>query len=204
MTLKVYHAPRTRSIRIVWALEELGLPYERIDQKLDRAYFRTPEWRAISPVGKVPVFYDGEERLIESVAVIHYLSEKYAEGSLARRPTDSDYGQFLQWLHFGEAGMGGYAGMLIGQTRILPPEQRLEPMKRWAVMESKNCCGFIEETLEGRDYILGDDFSLADISLGYILYLIRMSGEAEAIMGARTTLYLDRLMSRDAWKKAAD
>ncbi|HXI88139.1 MAG TPA: hypothetical protein VNH64_11810 [Parvularculaceae bacterium] len=65
-------------------------------------------------------------------------------------PADADYGRFLQWLHFGEAGLGGYASMLIGQTRILPEEQRLEPMKRWAIGECRNCCDFIESSLDGR------------------------------------------------------
>ena len=203
MTLKVYHAAPTRSIRIVWALEELGLDYQNEPMKLDFAYFKSPEWRAISPTGKIPVFFDGEERFVESVAVIHYLSEKYADGKLSRRPNDSDYGQFLQWLHYGEAGLGGYAGMLIGQTRILPKEQRIEAMKQWAVGECKNGCDFIEATLDGKDYILGDDFSLADISLGYILHLIEMSGEGDKILGARTKLYLDRLRDREGWQKAA-
>lgn len=203
MTLKVYHAAPSRSIRVVWALEELGLPYELAPVKMDRQYFRSPEWRAVNPVGKVPVVFDGEERLIESVAIIHYLSEKYAEGRLSRRPLDPDYGQFLQWLHFGEAGMGGYAGMLIGQTRILPPEQRSDAMKQWAIGECRNCCAFIETTLEGREFILGEDFSLADISLGYILHLIRLSGESKDIIGARTKAYYERLTARPAWKKAA-
>lgn len=203
MTLKLYHCPRTRSIRIMWALEELGLDYEIEPVPFDRAWFRSPEWRAVSPLGKVPVFYDGEERLVESVAVIHYLAEKHAEGKLARRPADSDYGQFLQWLHFGEAGMGPYVTMLIAQTRLLPPEQRLEPMKQWAIAETKNCCAFIEQSLEGKQFILGDEFSLADISLGYALYLVKISGEAENILGPRTQEYFARLAARPAWKKAS-
>lgn len=203
MALKLYHTPLTRSIRVLWALEELGLPYELVEQPMDRKFFKTPEWRKVNPVGKLPVFFDGDERLIESTAIIHYLSEKYAGGKLARRPADSDYGQFLQWLHFGEAGMGGYGGMLIGQTRILPPAARLDVMKQWAIAESKNCCDFIEASLEGKDYILGGEFSLADISLGYMLYLITLSGEADNIIGSRTKLYLQRLMDRAGWKKAA-
>ncbi|MEQ1931554.1 MAG: glutathione S-transferase family protein [Parvularculaceae bacterium] len=202
MTLKVYHAAPTRSVRIVWALEELGLPYETPPFKFDRAYLKTPEWRAMSPLGKVPVVFDGKERLIESVAIIHYLSEKYADGRLSRRPRDADYGQFLQWLHFGEAGMGPYAGMLIGQTRILPPEQRIEAMKQWAIMESKNACDFVEESLGDKPYLLGDDFSLADISVNYMLHLLRLSGESKAIVGPRTYAYYTRLCERPGWKKA--
>lgn len=203
MTIRVYHAAPTRSMRVVWALEELGLPYELPEFKFDRAYLKTPAWRAVSPAGKVPVVFDGDKRLVESVAIIHYLSEKYADGRLSRRPRDPDYGEFLQWLHFGEAGMGGYVGMLIGQTRVLPPEQRLEPMKQWAIMESKNVCGFIEESLADKPFLLGEEFSLADISVGYMLHLIRLSGEGKEIMGPRTFAYYGRLADRPGWKKAA-
>lgn len=203
MSLKVFHAPPTRSVRVVWALEELGLPYEVEPVKFDRAYFQSAEWRAISPAGKMPVVHENGRKLIESVAIIHYLAERHAEGKLARRPLDPDYGDFLQWMHFGEAGMGPYATMLIAQTRLLPAEQRIEAMKQWAKGECRSMCAVIETALEGRDYILGEDFSLADISLGYILYLIRMSGESEDILGARTKLYLERLMAREAWKKAS-
>lgn len=202
MPLKVYHCPPTRSVRVVWALEELGLPYEVESVQFDRAYFRSPEWRAISPAGKIPVIHEDGKPLIESVAIIHYLAEKYAEGRLARRPLDADYGDFLQWLHFGESGLGPYGTMLVAQTRILPKEQRIEAMKQWAAGECRNLCAVIEETLEDSDYILGEDFSLADISLGYMLYLIRMSGESEDIFGPRTKLYLDRLTRRPAWEKA--
>ncbi|NWG70487.1 MAG: glutathione S-transferase family protein [Parvularculaceae bacterium] len=202
MELKVYHCPPTRSVRIVWALEELGLPYETKRVALDREYFKTPEWRAISPTGKVPVFYDGDRALVESVAITHYLSEKYAGGRLSRRPTDADYGEFLQWIHYGEAGMGPYAGMLIGQTRLLPENQRIEAMKVWALGECKNACGFIENSLGDRPCILGADFSLADISLGYMLHLIRLSGESKSIFGPKTAEYYRRLTGRPAWIKA--
>jgi glutathione S-transferase len=203
VTIKVYHAAPTRSMRIVWALEELGLPYERPPFKFDRAYLKTPEWRAISPTGKVPVIYDGDKPMIESVAIIHYLSEKYADGKLARRPRDPDYGDFLQWLHYGEAGMGAYVGMLIGQTKVLPPEQRIEAMKQWAIGECRNACAVLEGALADRAYILGAEFSLADISIGYALHLIKLSGESREIFGPKALAYYGRLSDRPGWKKAA-
>ncbi|MGE0408609.1 MAG: glutathione S-transferase family protein [Amphiplicatus sp.] len=203
MALKLYHSPRSRSVRVLWTLEELGLSYELVETPFDRAFFKSPEWRAINPVGKTPVMVDGAERLIESVAIAHYLAEKYGEGKLARRPVDPDYGRFLQFLHFGEAGMGGYGSMLIGQTRLLPENQRNPALKAWAASELKTCCDFIESELQGRDFILGEDFSLADISLGYALYVVALSGEAaDEILSARTKLYLNRLKERPAWKKA--
>lgn len=202
MTLKVWHAAPSRSVRIVWALEELGLSYELEAIKFDRAYFRSPEWRALSPTGKIPVVHDDGKRLVESVAVIHYIAEKYAEGRLARRPMDADYGEFLQWMHYGEAGMGPYGNMLIAQTRLLPAEQRLEPMKQWAIMESKNACSFLEASLGDKPFILGSDFSLADISIGYMLHLMKLSGESKDIFGPRTMAYYARLMDRPAAKKA--
>ena len=66
MALKLFHTPLTRSIRVLWTLEELGLPYELVHQPMDRKFFKTPEWRKVNPVGKLPVLFDGDERLIET------------------------------------------------------------------------------------------------------------------------------------------
>lgn len=203
LNLKVWHAAPTRSMRIVWALEELGLPYELQPFTFDRAYLKTPEWRAISPSGKVPVVHDDGKPLIESVAIIHYLSEKYAEGRLSRRPADPDYGAFLQWMHYGEAGLGPYGTMLLAHTKLLPPEHRVASVKEWAFNECKDACGFLETSLGTQPFILGEDFSLADISLGYMLHLIRLTGESKNLYGPKTMDYYRRLAERPAWKKAA-
>jgi glutathione S-transferase len=200
MTLKLFHFPNTRSLRVLWALEELGLEADIETRQMDRAKMKAPEYLALNPLGKTPVMFDGDERIVESTAIIEYLANKYADGRLARRPTDSDYGRYLQWLHFGEAGMGGYINMLIAQTAILPEEHRIPAMKVWAEKETKNCLDFIEASLGDDGYLL-DEFSLADISVIYPLFLVKITKNG-ALMGDKTNAYFKRATAREAWKKA--
>ena len=160
---------------------------------------KKPEYRKLNPVGKTPVFFDDGKRMIESVAIIEYLANKYANGKLSRNATDADYGDYLQWMEFGEAGMGGYVGQLLGHSMLLPEEFRIESMRIWAEGETKNCLNFLEDNLQGKDYLL-DEFSLADISVGYILFLVKISRNGK-LMGDATKAYFDRLADRDGWKR---
>jgi len=201
MTLKLLHFPQTRSVRVLWAIEELGVEAEIETRELDRAKLKEPAFRALNPLGKVPVMFDGDQRMVESVAMIEYIANKYADGQLSRGPDDEDYGQYLQWLHFGEAGMGGYVNMLIGQTALLPKEHRIPAMKSWAEKETKNCLDFIEISL-GEDGYLLDEFSLADISVIYPLFLIKITRNG-ALLGEKTNAYFKRATEREAWKKAS-
>lgn len=200
MTLKLIHFPNARSLRIAWALAELGLDAEIETRAFDLSSLKSEEYLALHPMGKIPVFFDGDERIIESVAVIEYLANKYAEGRLTRQPDDADYASYLQWLHFGEAGMGGYVNMLIAQTALLPEDQRIPAMKLWAEKETKNCLNFIESHLGDDGYLLGA-FSLVDIAVGYALFLIKITRNGK-LMGPKTAAYFDRLTARDGWKTA--
>lgn len=97
--------------------------------------------------------------------------------------------------------MGGYVTMLIAQTALLPEEQRIRAMKIWAEKETKNCLNFIEQYLGDDGYLLGD-FSLADISLTYLLFLIKVTRNG-ALLGEKTNAYFKRVTGREAWKKAS-
>ena len=156
MSLKLIHFPMTRSLRVVWALYELGLDAEIETRLFDRPKLKDPDYLKLNPLGKTPVFFDGGKRMVESVAIIEYLANRYADGMLSRRPQDADYADYVQWMQFGEAGMGGYVSMLLGHTMLLPEEQRIEAMKVWSVNETQNCLNFIESEIDDRDYLLGD------------------------------------------------
>lgn len=200
MSLKLIHFPMTRSLRVAWTLYELGLDAEIETRPFDRAKLKEPEYLALNPLGKTPVFFDGAKRMIESTAIMEYLANKYADGRLTRKPADADYGDYLQWLHFGEGGMGGYVGMLIGQTALLPEEQRIPAMKIWAENETRNCLNFLESSLGEDGYLLGD-FSLADIAVVYMLFLVKITRNG-GLMGEKTTAYFKRATAREAWEKA--
>ncbi len=198
--MKLIHFPQTRSLRVLWAILELGLEVEVDTRPFDRASLRSPEYLALNPLGKAPVFFDGERRLIESCAIIQYLADVHGGGRLSRRPGDEDYGLFLQWLHFGEGGMGGYVNVLLAHSALLPEAERIPAMREWAAVETNKALNFIEQALGDDGYLLGD-FSLADISVGYLLYLLKITRNA-AGFGERTGGYFQRLRNRDAWVKA--
>lgn len=202
MSFRLIHFPHARSLRVVWALKELGLEADIETRVFDRPTLKEPEYLALNPLGKTPVFFDGDKRIIESIAIIEYLANKYADGRLTRKPDDEDYSDYLQWLHFGEAGMGGYVNMLIAQTALLPEDQRIPAMKAWAVKETTNCLNFIEDSLKEDGYLL-TEFSLADIALGYLLFLIKITRNGK-MMEPKTAAYFDRLIARDGWKAAGE
>ena len=81
MPIAVYHGPpATRGVRPIWALEELGIPHDIISVDFSAEYRRTPEWRSINPVGKVPTMTDGELTMMESVAMVQYILDRYGGG----------------------------------------------------------------------------------------------------------------------------
>lgn len=200
MALKLVHFPLTRSLRVVWAADELGLDIEIDTRPFDRPSLKSPAYLALNPLGKTPVFFDGDKRLIESVAIIEYLSRRHAGGALSRGPEADDFGDYLMWMEFGEAGMGGYLAQLIGHTMVLPEHMRIEAMRQWALKELEACMSLIDGALGDRDYMLGE-FSLADISLGYVLFILKLTRNTD-IMSERVRAYFARLAARDAFRRA--
>ena len=71
---------------------------------MNHGRLKEPDYLKLNPLGKTPVFFDGEKRMIESTAIIEYIANVHGNGALTRKPVDDDYADYLQWLHFGEAG----------------------------------------------------------------------------------------------------
>src|ERR1041384_1272784 len=115
--IKLYHAPFTRSIRVLWLLEELGVPYE-----LERVAFQPPKhpFSQPTPYGKVPAIADGDVEMIESGAIVEYGPERYGKGKLAPAPGSPERGPFLQWLHFAEATALPPVGDIVRHTLFKP------------------------------------------------------------------------------------
>ena len=103
MTIRVHHLNKSRSQRIVWLLEELGLAYEIVRYQRDaKTNFAPPELKKIHPLGKSPVIQDGPHVVIESAAIIDYLIRRHGEGRLQPDPAGATYDEYVQWLHFAE------------------------------------------------------------------------------------------------------
>lgn len=198
--ISIYHAPLTRSIRVVWLCEELGLAYERVPVDFSAEYRATPEWRSMNPVGKVPVMLDDDFKMFESGAMVEYLLDRYGEGRLQPRPGTTAHGTFLQWCWFAEATFARPLGEIVNHRREFPGEQESKAAIREMQSRAWLCVEALDEALAGSPYLLGDGFSAADIMNGYSLMLAERLVSAD--FPANVAGYWQRLSTRPAYVAA--
>jgi glutathione S-transferase len=196
--IKLYHAQLTRSIRIIWLLEELGIPYE-----LATVAFKPPRhsFEQDTPSGKFPVLEEDGLVLSESGAILEYLIEKYGKGRLAPPVGSPDRGPYLQWVHFAEATAFPPIGDVARHTMFLPEAERIPQVAADGRARTKNALDVIERRLAGREYLVGGTLSGADVMMGYFLMAARMLG----ILGAEhpnIAAYWERLAARPGFQKA--
>lgn len=205
MTITLYHAAYSRSFRIAWLLEEMELEHELkiVPQATFRQFARSEEYRKISPTGKYPAIQDGAFTMVESTAIMEYLLSRYGDGptagGLKPEPGTQEYGRYLQWFEYGEAGMGPSMNMLLAHALILPEKHRIPAIAEWAQKEVYACVDFISDGLGDKPFICGDSFTAADISIGYMLLLLKIMGRLDAAP-ENVQAYFDRLRGREAWK----
>ena len=198
--LKLFHAPRTRSARVIWLLEELGdVPYS-----VETKTFKVPLEKLFSqdtPHGKFPSLVDGDVSLFESGAIIQYILERYGNGRLEPEVRSPLRGRYLQWIHFAESTgctalnlIGWYGFVRADDERFKPV---LEEMHGWA----RSSFGVLEKGLGDQDYLLGAAFSAADIMTGYTVNMAKVFGVALESFPAVSS-YLEKLSTRPAFQKA--
>jgi glutathione S-transferase len=197
--IKLYHGPRTRSIRIYWLLEELGLPFQ-----LQTVEYRPPQtpFSQQTPLGKFPVLDDGEVVMFESGAILEYLLDRYAPGRLAPLPGTPERAMFLQWVHFAEATLMPPILDIARHTMLKPEPERIPAVAADGRVRTLATLGIVERALEGRRYLPGPEFSGADIMLGYPLYLASMFGLLDGAL-PNVGAYWKRLVERPALRKTA-
>ncbi len=196
--LRLYHAPRTRSVRVRWLLEELALPHElaRIEFRPQAAVFSQA-----TPLGKLPVLEDGATVIGESGAILEYILERHAGGRLAPAPGSPQRGEFLQWVHFAEGTAFPPLGVLIWHGIYRKDADRI-PLAIEAVRErAAGVLSVIEKHLSAREYLLGAEFSAADIMLGFTLAAAELLGVLDG-RWPTTLAYLERLKQRPAYRRA--
>lgn len=198
MAFTIYHSKFARSVRIIWACEELGLPYETEIVTIHGS--KDEENRNIHPLRKVPALKDGDVVMFESLAILDYIFARY-DGSLRPDPAHEDFPAYCQWYHFGEATLAPYVTMAMGHRVLLPEQLRNETMAKWGEREAQKCFELMAEPLSKHDYLLPGGFSAADISCAYMMLLAKFAkifGDAPEPVKA----YFKRITERDAWKKA--
>ena len=198
--IKLYHAPRTRSVRILWLLEELGLPYQ-----LERVDFLPPAQRFFAqdtPSGKLPTIEDGDVVMCESGSIVEYLLERYGNGRLAPSVASRERARFLQWLHFAESTAFPPLGILVWLTRYRDDAAQHATLVADTRARAEAGLSFLERGLGGKTYLTGAEFSAADVMLGFTLAAARLLGVLDERFPALLR-YLARLEARPAFQRAA-
>ncbi len=172
--IKLYFAPRTRSVRILWLLEELGLPYElkriEFERTSDRFFVQK------TPTGKLPTLEDGDVLMCESGAIVEYILERHGGGRLAPPIDSADRAMFLQWVHFAESTAFPPLGIVAWLTRYRGEGDQYEELLADARSRAAHGFEYLEDSLGENQFILGADFSAADIMLGFSLVAGRILG----------------------------
>ncbi len=199
--MKLYHSDKSRSTRVLWLLEELGLKYEVERLPFDRKALQSVDYLQLNPFGKVPVLVDGAVTMFESVAIIQYVLNRYGEGRLEPATSSPEYGQFLQWVHFGESTLMGPVAQIALHAMLLPETERSVDQEAAGRRAFAHYARQLEKVLSTSTYLVGDDFTAADIVMGYTLASAAAFG---AIPEDCTALraYLGRLQQRPAFKRA--
>lgn len=192
MSITLYHHPFSRASNVVWMLEEVEVPYELRFVDMLAGEHKVPELLAKNPMGKLPILTDGELVMTESAAIGLYLADRYALGRLAPRPDDPARGTYLRWSLFApsviepgvlaKAGGWGFKASQAG----------------WGSYD--DMIAAMDSAIAGRDFILGDQFSMADVIFGGTLRYMLMFKLIEERPGFRA--YADRLGQRPALGRA--
>ena len=199
--LTLYHSPRTRSLRVLWLLEELGVPYELQTLTFAPADLKSEAYLRINPLGKVPAIRDGDVQMFESGAIVEYLVERYGDGRLAPPLGTAQRAAYLQWVHFAESTAMPPISDLAQHTMFKPEAERLAAIVPDALARIRAWMQTLEAALGGRDYACGADFTAADVMLGYSVLLTKwfnLIGDEYPNLAA----YVARLEQRPALQTA--
>ncbi|WP_201831912.1 glutathione S-transferase N-terminal domain-containing protein [Microvirga zambiensis] len=209
--IQLYSTPTPNGVKVSIMLEETGLPYEPHFINIGQNETWTPEYLALNPNGKIPSIIDPDGPggkplpLFESGAILLYLAEKagkFLPSDPARRY------ETIQWVFFQMASVGPMFGQLGFFHKFAGREiEDKRPLERYR-NESKRLLGVLETRLEGRDWIMGDDFTIADISLlGWVRNLVGFYGAGELVEFEslkRVPAWLDRGLSRPAVQRGLE
>ena len=198
--LTVHHLNDSRSQRILWLLEELELPYEiKFYQRDTVTRLAPPELKAVHPLGKSPVLTGDGATIIESGAIIDYVLRHHGGGRLIPAADSADYEAYLQWLHYAE---GSAMLPLLMKMDIGMIGEGGAPLVPRIDSEVANHLGYVEASLSGREWLLGDGLTGADVQMSFV-------GEIAGRYGLHAThpnigAWVTRFQARDAYKRALD
>lgn len=212
--ITVHHLERSRSQRVLWLLEELGLAYELKVYKRDpETLLADPALRQVHPLGKSPVVVDGDRTLAESAAILEHLVERHGQGRLAPARGTPEHGRYTYWMHYAEGSLMPILLVKLIADRIRttkvpffvkPITSKIGKQIATTFVEPNvnRHLDFMESELSGRAWFAGDELTAADIQMSYPVEAASTRGG----LGSRPNLsrYLDAVRARPAYKRALE
>jgi len=198
--ITVYHLSTSRSERVVWLLEELGLDYQLERFQREETGAAPEAMKAIHPLGRAPIVRDGDTVLAESGAIVEYILHRHGNGRLAVTPEAAAYSRYLYWLHFAEGSL--MTLLLIALTLSRVPEGEAGALRARVQARMKLLLGFVDSELATIPYFAGADFTAADVMMTFPLTTMRRFLDYDIAPYANTTAYVKRIEARPAYRKA--
>ena len=206
MSLKLWHCAGSRSVRPLWTMEEMGLDYE-LEVMQFPPRFLHPGYAEINPIGTVPYFVDDKGgpdniiRMTESAGISQYLVDRYGPSTLGVEPSEVGYGGYLNWIHRSDATLTFPQTLVLRYTLLEPEATRLpkvaEDYTKWFYSRLRS----VDIATADNEFLVANRFTIADITVGYALYLADTLGLAEGFK-SNTKAYYERLKQRPAFQKA--
>ena len=198
--MKLWHCKDARSLRPLWAMEEMGIDYE-LEVMPFPPRFLHKEYLAINPLGTIPYFVDGETHMTESSGICHYLVERYQRYDFGLKSDHREFGAYLNWLYHSDATLTFPQTIYLRYTRLEPEERRLpqaaEDYRKWYLARLR----LLDARVRDHEFLCDGRFTIADIAIGYALFL----GETLDIATSyqpQTRDYLNRLKARPGFVRA--
>lgn len=198
--MKLWHCHNTRSLRPLWALEEMGLEYELNVLPFPPRFFKK-EFLGENVLGTVPFFRDVNITMTESSAICHYLADRYQKNEFTINVSHQEYGEYLNWLYQSDATLTFPQAIFLRYTKLEPPERRqpqvAEDYRKWFLARLRR----LDAHIEGKEFLCDNRFTIADIAVGYALFLGKLQG-LSVDYSPQVSRYLNDLIQRPAFIKS--
>jgi glutathione S-transferase len=198
--ITIFHLDTSRSERIVWLMEELGLEY-KLELFQRNANGSAPDaLKEIHALGKAPVIRDGDTVLAESGAIVDYIVHRYAGDRLTVAPMAREYARYIYWFHFAEGSLMSLLILALVLGRV--PEANASPVRTRVLERMKQTLSFIDSELAQATYFAGAAFTAADVMMTFPFTTMRHFLNYDLAPYANILAYLQRIESRPAYQKA--
>ncbi|WP_201589334.1 glutathione S-transferase family protein [Psychrobacter fozii] len=197
--IRLHHLNQSRSLRILWLLEELGEPYEIVSHQRDAKTHLAPDsLKAVHPLGKSPVIEMDGQTYSESGAITELLIERFAPDRLRPAPDSTDYGHYLQWIDFAESSL-----MLPLMLELFTKKAGIEDnefLNGYIEIEKTRLFKYLDTSVEGKSFIVGDQLSGADFMLSFDLIILAQRQKLDDYPHIKQ--YAEQLASLDSYQRA--